>query len=97
MTQPHPRALAERFAWYIPPTYISRATLSAPRGGRAASRQGAARSAAVIELANGRQADLLLIVGDLFDSSRVTEEALEFRRWRRWHGADAGGDDPRKS
>ena len=32
----------------------------------------------VIELANSREADLLLIVGDLFDSSRVTEEGLAF-------------------
>ncbi|HYA34841.1 MAG TPA: DNA repair exonuclease [Candidatus Binataceae bacterium] len=32
----------------------------------------------VIELANTREADLLLIVGDLFDSSRVTEEGLAF-------------------
>jgi exonuclease SbcD len=32
----------------------------------------------VIELANARDADLLLVVGDLFDSSRVSNEALEF-------------------
>ena len=32
----------------------------------------------VIEIANQRRADLLLIVGDLFDSSRVSEEALGF-------------------
>lgn len=32
----------------------------------------------VIELANQHQADLLLIVGDLFDSSRVGEEPLRF-------------------
>jgi len=32
----------------------------------------------VISTANGLQADLLLIVGDLFDSSRVTDEALAF-------------------
>lgn len=32
----------------------------------------------VIGLANQRSADLLLIVGDLFDSSRVSPEALEF-------------------
>src|SRR5262249_32935691 len=32
----------------------------------------------VIDLANSREADLLLIVGDLFDSSRVTEEGLAF-------------------
>lgn len=32
----------------------------------------------VITLANGRAADLLLIVGDLFDSSRVSDEALDF-------------------
>lgn len=32
----------------------------------------------VIEMANAREADLLLIVGDLFDSSRVTEEGLAF-------------------
>src|SRR5262249_60526723 len=29
-------------------------------------------------MANARAADLLLIVGDLFDSSRVTEEGLAF-------------------
>src|SRR5215475_6567801 len=32
----------------------------------------------VIDVANTREADLLLIVGDLFDSSRVTEEGLAF-------------------
>src|SRR5216684_4205382 len=32
----------------------------------------------VIELANGQSSDLLLIVGDLFDSSRVSDEALRF-------------------
>jgi len=32
----------------------------------------------VIELANQHQADLLLIVGDLFDSSRIGEEPLRF-------------------
>ena len=32
----------------------------------------------VIDIANERERDLLLIVGDLFDSSRVTEEALAF-------------------
>jgi DNA repair protein SbcD/Mre11 len=32
----------------------------------------------VIDLANGRRADLLLIVGDLFDSSRIPAEAMEF-------------------
>jgi DNA repair exonuclease SbcCD nuclease subunit len=34
--------------------------------------------AAVIQLANRRQADLLLIAGDLFDSNRVTDEAMAF-------------------
>jgi DNA repair exonuclease SbcCD nuclease subunit len=34
--------------------------------------------AKVIEVANTNRADLLLIVGDLFDSSRVSSEALEF-------------------
>src|ERR1700723_2875209 len=32
----------------------------------------------VIDLANQRDTDLLLIVGDLFDSSRISGEALEF-------------------
>jgi len=32
----------------------------------------------VIDLANRRNADLLLIVGDLFDSSRISAEALAF-------------------
>ncbi|MGH7877897.1 MAG: metallophosphoesterase family protein, partial [Candidatus Binataceae bacterium] len=32
----------------------------------------------VVDLANQRNADLLLIVGDLFDSSRVGAQALEF-------------------
>ena len=32
----------------------------------------------VIDLANRQDADLLLIVGDLFDSSRVSAEALDF-------------------
>jgi DNA repair exonuclease SbcCD nuclease subunit len=32
----------------------------------------------VIDIANDRDADLLLIVGDLFDSARVTEEGLAF-------------------
>jgi DNA repair protein SbcD/Mre11 len=32
----------------------------------------------VIDLANNRESDLLLIVGDLFDSSRVPDDALKF-------------------
>jgi DNA repair protein SbcD/Mre11 len=32
----------------------------------------------VIDVANRNRADLLLIVGDLFDSSRISEEALDF-------------------
>ncbi len=32
----------------------------------------------VVDVANNRDADLLLIVGDLFDSSRVSEEGLAF-------------------
>ncbi len=32
----------------------------------------------VIDIANDREADMLLIVGDLFDSARVTEEGLAF-------------------
>jgi len=32
----------------------------------------------VIEIANRREADLLLIVGDLFDSARISEAALNF-------------------
>lgn len=32
----------------------------------------------VIEIANAREADLLLIVGDLFDSARVSESAMDF-------------------
>ena len=32
----------------------------------------------VIDLANSRESDLLLIVGDLFDSSRVPDDALRF-------------------
>jgi DNA repair protein SbcD/Mre11 len=32
----------------------------------------------VIDIANERKADMLLIVGDLFDSARVTEEGLAF-------------------
>src|SRR5271170_1410409 len=32
----------------------------------------------VVDVANRREADLLLIVGDLFDSSRVSEEGLAF-------------------
>jgi DNA repair exonuclease SbcCD nuclease subunit len=34
--------------------------------------------AGVVEIANRRAADLLLIVGDLFDSSRASEEGLAF-------------------
>jgi exonuclease SbcD len=34
--------------------------------------------AGVIDVANGNCSDLLLIVGDLFDSSRVSAEALDF-------------------
>src|SRR5215471_8008824 len=34
--------------------------------------------AGVVDIANRNQADLLLIVGDLFDSNRVTNEALDF-------------------
>jgi exonuclease SbcD len=36
--------------------------------------------AAVIELANHRQVDLLLIAGDLFDSNRVTDGGMAFAR-----------------
>ncbi|MBV8055077.1 MAG: DNA repair exonuclease [Deltaproteobacteria bacterium] len=32
----------------------------------------------VIDVANGNRADLLLIVGDLFDSNRISVEALDF-------------------
>ena len=32
----------------------------------------------VVDIANEREADMLLIVGDLFDSARVTEEGLAF-------------------
>src|SRR5437763_16529101 len=32
----------------------------------------------VVTIANAREVDLMLIVGDLFDSSRVSEEALAF-------------------
>jgi DNA repair exonuclease SbcCD nuclease subunit len=32
----------------------------------------------VIDVANGKGADLLLIVGDLFDSNRISSEALDF-------------------
>jgi DNA repair exonuclease SbcCD nuclease subunit len=48
-----------------------------PRGEELRQRVRAAFTS-VIELANARAADLLLIVGDLFDSSRVTEEGLAF-------------------
>jgi len=48
-----------------------------PRGEELRQRVRAA-FANVIELANTRKADLLLIVGDLFDSSRVNEEGLAF-------------------
>jgi DNA repair exonuclease SbcCD nuclease subunit len=34
--------------------------------------------AGVVELANRREVDLILIVGDLFDSNRVSEEGLAF-------------------
>ncbi len=34
--------------------------------------------ARVIDIANEREVDLLLVVGDLFDSSRVSDEALAF-------------------
>jgi DNA repair protein SbcD/Mre11 len=34
--------------------------------------------AGVIDVANDNNADLLLIVGDLFDSNRISDEALEF-------------------
>jgi len=50
---------------------------SGPRGDEYRERvRGAFRS--VIELANRSSADLLLIVGDLFDSARVSPEALNF-------------------
>jgi exonuclease SbcD len=49
---------------------------SGPRGDAFRERvRGAFNS--VVDLANQKQADLLLIVGDLFDSSRVAAEALE--------------------
>jgi exonuclease SbcD len=50
---------------------------SGPRGDGFRDRVRAA-FAGVIELANSKRADLLLIVGDLFDSSRVSDEALDF-------------------
>jgi DNA repair exonuclease SbcCD nuclease subunit len=50
---------------------------SGPRGDNFRQRvRGAFRG--VIDLANRQAADLLLIVGDLFDSSRVGAEALDF-------------------
>jgi len=48
-----------------------------PRGDDFRDRVRAAFSG-VIELAKHKKADMLLIVGDLFDSSRVSEEALAF-------------------
>lgn len=50
---------------------------SGPRGDHFRSRVRAAFEG-VINLANERDADLLLIVGDLFDSSRVSREAFAF-------------------
>jgi DNA repair protein SbcD/Mre11 len=50
---------------------------SGPRGDELRDRVRAA-FARVIDLANERSADMLLIVGDLFDSARVSEEALGF-------------------
>lgn len=49
-------------------------------GPRGDSFRGLVRGAfrGVIDLANRQAADLLLIVGDLFDSSRVSAEALDF-------------------
>jgi DNA repair protein SbcD/Mre11 len=34
--------------------------------------------AGVIDVANGNRADLLLIVGDLFDSNRISDQSLDF-------------------
>jgi DNA repair exonuclease SbcCD nuclease subunit len=48
-----------------------------PHGERARRRLRTAFSR-VITIANQRRADLLLIVGDLFDSSRIADEALTF-------------------
>ncbi len=50
----------------------------------------------VIDIANDRGADMLLIVGDLFDSARVTEEGLALRARDNRAGADAGRDDSRQ-
>jgi exonuclease SbcD len=50
---------------------------SGPRGEALRERVRTAFSR-VIDLANERSADMLLIVGDLFDSARVSEEALNF-------------------
>jgi DNA repair exonuclease SbcCD nuclease subunit len=50
---------------------------SGPNGERIRRRLRAAFSR-VVSIANHRDADLLLIVGDLFDSSRIAEEALAF-------------------
>jgi DNA repair exonuclease SbcCD nuclease subunit len=49
-------------------------------GQRGAQLRGIVRSAfaRVIDIANDRNADLLLIVGDLFDSARISEEGLAF-------------------
>ncbi len=49
-------------------------------GERGAHLRGIVRSAfaRVIDIANDRNADMLLIVGDLFDSARVNEEGLAF-------------------
>ena len=41
--------------------------------------------------------DMLLIVGDLFDSSRISEGALGFALAEIARAADAGRDDPRQS
>ena len=49
-------------------------------GERGAHLRGMVRNAfaRVIDIANDRNADLLLIVGDLFDSARISEEGLAF-------------------
>ena len=75
--KPLPQSLTQKFV-HTSDVHLETDTFGADDARREAARQGSQGVLDVIDVANDRDADLLLIVGDLFDSGRVTEEGLAF-------------------
>jgi DNA repair protein SbcD/Mre11 len=78
LTQPQPQPRRALRLVHTSDVHLETDTFGASAAGERLRDKVRGAFASVIELANDRQADLLLIVGDLFDSSRVTEEGLAF-------------------